>query len=65
MAPFGDAVCFVDGNAGQLALMVDGSKQFAKVWCCTELWCNIDEACVWMTTLQVGLDAFALGIGGA
>lgn len=53
---------FVDRDACELALLVDGRQEFAKVLSRAELWCDVDEACVRMTTLEVILDAFSFGI---
>ena len=62
MAPFRNAMCFVNGDAGELALIVNGSKKFAKVLCCAELWCDVDQARVWVATFQVGFDTLAFSI---
>lgn len=44
MTPFGDAVGFVDGDAGQLALAVDGGEEFAEVLGGAEFRGDVDEA---------------------
>ncbi len=58
-------MCFINCDAGQLALVVNGRKQFAEVLSRAELWCDVDEACVWVPALQIGFDALAFSIGSS
>lgn len=53
MAPFGDAVGFVDGDAGELALGVDDTQEAAEVVECAEFGGNVEEAGAWVPALEV------------
>lgn len=57
-------MCFIDGDAVQLALLVDGGQKFAKVLRCAQFGGDVDETGIWMAALQVVFDALPFSIRG-
>jgi len=60
MAPFADAVRFVNGHPSKLTLMMDLDQEVSEVVECTEFWSNIEKSSLWMATEEIILDLNAL-----
>jgi hypothetical protein len=60
VAPFADAVGFINGNTSELTLLVDGLEKFAEVGRGTEFRGYVEKARVRVAALEVGFDAFAV-----
>lgn len=53
MAPFRDAVSFIDCDTGEFALLVNGLEAALKGFIESVFRSNVEEAGVWMTFLEV------------
>ena len=53
MAPFGDAMGFIDSDAGELILVVDCLEVAAEGLCEAEFRSDVEEPGTWMTTAEV------------
>ena len=65
VAPLGDAVGFIDGNASEFALAGDCAEDATERLGEDEFRCYVEESCGWVSTTEVFHDLFAVvGAGG-
>lgn len=70
VAPFADAVGLVDGDAGELALLVDDAELAAEMVERAELWGDVEQTAAWVAGGEVGVDGLfeiraCVGVEGA